>query len=102
MMKHLKIFKLLNDVTVSKFVTIKRIEVNDLSGSSYSVNKNIRFKNPMLRSDLSDYSDVYIVVKGIITAEETNANDRTDELLTFKNNAPFTSCISKFNTFSNV
>ena len=28
-------------------------------------------KAPMLRSDLCDYSDAYIVVKGIITVEDT-------------------------------
>ena len=30
-------------------------------------NKQIRFKTSMLRSDLCDYSDAYILVKGIIT-----------------------------------
>ena len=53
-------------MTVSKFVTRKCIAVKDLPGSHYSVNKNIRFKTPMLRSDLCDNSDVYIVVKGTI------------------------------------
>ena len=32
-----------NDSTVSKFVTRKFIEVNDLSNGQYSVNKNVRF-----------------------------------------------------------
>ena len=50
------------DSTVSKIVTRKWIEVNDLSGGQYSVNKNIRFKTPMLRSDFSDYNDAYFVV----------------------------------------
>ena len=61
-MKYHKICKLLYDSTVSKFVTRKWIEVNDLSGGQYSVNKNIRFKTPMLRSDLSDCNDAYFVV----------------------------------------
>ena len=61
-MKYHKIYKLLYDSTVSKFVTRKWIEVNDLSGGQYSVNKNIRFKTPMLRSDFSDYNDAYFVV----------------------------------------
>ena len=44
---------------------------------SIYVNKNIRFKTPMLRSDLYDYSDAYIVVKRRITAEGTNdTNER--------------------------
>ena len=49
----------------------------------------------MLRSDLCDFSDAYIVVKGGITlAGDNNANKRNKNL-TFKNNAPFISCISK-------
>ena len=35
-------------------------------GVNYNVNKEVRIKIPMLRSDLCDYSDAYIVVKGII------------------------------------
>ena len=64
-MEHYKIYKLLNDSTVSKFVK-KWIEVNYLSSGQYSVNKNIRFKTSVLRSHLCDYSDAYIVVKGTI------------------------------------
>ena len=43
-MEHYKIFKLLNDSTVSKFMP-KKIGV---SGGQYSVNKNIRFRALML------------------------------------------------------
>ena len=68
-------------------------EVNDLSSGQYSVNKNIRFKTSMLRSNLCDYSDAYIAVKGIITFEGNNANNREDKKPTFTNNAPFRSCI---------
>ena len=51
----------------------------------------------MLRSDSCDYSGIYIVVKGNITVESNNVNNREDKKLTFKNNAPFRSCISKIN-----
>ena len=61
--QHYKISKLLNDSTVSKFVTKKRVRVNDLWSSQHSANKNVRFKASMLRSDLADYSDVYIFYK---------------------------------------
>ena len=71
-MEHHKISKVLNVSTVSKFATRKWIEVNDLSGGQYSVNKDLKFKISMLRSDLCDYSDVYIVVKGKITAGGTD------------------------------
>ena len=50
-MEHYKISRLLNESTVSKFVTTKWVEVNDLPSSQYSDNKNIRFKSSMLRSD---------------------------------------------------
>ena len=70
-MKHHKSSKLLNDSTVSNFVTRKRIKVNDLRGGQYSADKNIRFKISMLRSDLCDYCDTYIVAKSTITVEGT-------------------------------
>ena len=40
-----------------------------LQSGQYSVNKNIRFKTIMLRSDLCDYSDACIFLKGRITVE---------------------------------
>ena len=58
-MKYYKISKLLNDPTVSKLVTKKWIEINDLSRSQYSVNRNVRFKTSMFRPDLYEYSDAY-------------------------------------------
>ena len=51
----------------------------------------------MLRSDLSDFSDAYIVVKKIITATDSNNNNTYDKKLAFENNAPFVSCILKIN-----
>ena len=50
----------------------------------------------MLRSDLCDYSDAYIVVKGAITVTDPG-NEAYYKELTLKNNAPFVSCISKIN-----
>ena len=56
-----------DDKELPRFVTKKWIEVYDQSEKSYNVNKEIRIKTSMLRSDLCDYSDSYIVVKGNIT-----------------------------------
>ena len=96
-MEQCKISKLLYDSTVSKSVTKKWIEVNDLSSCQYPVNKNISFKTSLLRSDLYDYSDAYTVVKGTVTVEgDTNAKKRKKKLI-IKNNAPFRSFISKIN-----
>ena len=64
--QHYQISRLLNDSIVSKFLTKKWIQVNDLSGGQYSVNKNLRFKTSMLGTVLCDYNDAYIVVKGTI------------------------------------
>ena len=86
----------------------------------YSPNKEIRIKTSMLRSDLSDFSDVHIVEKGNIIVDKTTftANDFNapnnaaanatatntennnvfgEKKLFFKNNVPFINCISKFN-----
>ena len=62
-MEQHKISKLLSDSTVSKFLTRKRIEVNNLLSSQHLINKNIRLKTPILRSDLCDYNNHYILAK---------------------------------------
>ena len=51
----------------------------------------------MLRSDLCDYSDVYIVVKGTIDLGIDGENDMTQQGAVFKNIVPFRSWISKIN-----
>ena len=62
-MEHYKISKLLDNSTLPNFVTRIWIEVNDLSRAQYFVNKNVRFKSPMIRWIWCDYSDAYIAVK---------------------------------------
>ena len=109
-----------DDKDLPRFVTKKWIEIYDQSEGNYNVNKEIRIKTSMLRSDLCDFSDAYIVVKGNITvtkktftandfeapnntaanANATNtANDNAfgEKKLVFKNNAPFINCNSKIN-----
>ena len=54
----------------------------------------------MPRSDLCDFSEVYIVVKGGITLTKTNERriiDIRNRFSAFKNNAPFTNSITKIN-----
>ena len=48
----------LESENLSKFVTREHVRVNSLS-NMYNENKSIRFKTPMLRSDLCDYADAY-------------------------------------------
>ena len=97
-MEYQKITSLLGTTLdeVSRFITKKWIEVHDQSSNGedrYKPNKKVRFKTSMLRSDLCDFSDAYIVVKGTITVTDHN-NDAYDKKLAFKNNAPFISCIN--------
>ena len=79
-MEYQKITNLLSTTIdgVPRFITKKWIEVHDQPGSAndrYKPSKQIRFKTSMLRSDLCDYSDVYIVVKGdIILRKRTTRN----------------------------
>ena len=75
-----------------KFVTKKWVEVYDQSEENYDVNKEIRIKTSMLRSDLGDFSDAYIVVKGDVTVTNPH-NAKRDKKVAFKNNAPFINCI---------
>ena len=49
----------------------------------------------MLRQDLCDFSDAYIVVEDDITVEGDNDANKQNKNLAVKNNAPFINCISK-------
>ena len=88
---------------LSKFVTREYVRVISLS-NTYKENKSIRFKTPMLRSNLCDYSDAYKLVKGTITVTAPGANNNANNIrekrnrpLILKNNAPFVSCITRIN-----
>ena len=63
-MEYQKIKSLLGNITdkVPRFITKTWIEVRDQSGKPDNTKKQIRFKTPMLRSDLCDYNDAYIVI----------------------------------------
>ena len=79
-----------------KFVTRQYVKVNSLS-NTYNENKSSRFKTPMLRSDLCDYADLYMLFNGTITVAENQPRDRQNRPLILKNNAPFVSCITRIN-----
>ena len=51
----------------------------------------------MLRSNLCDYSDAYILVKGTITVTGNHPRDRQNRPLILKDNASFISCITRIN-----
>ena len=58
------------DDEVHRFITKKWVEVHNQLGNAeerYKPSKQIRFKTSMLRSDLCDFSDANIAVKGTCT-----------------------------------
>ena len=100
-MEYQKITNLLGTTLdeIPRFITKKWVEVHDQSGSAedrYKPSKQIRFKTSMLRSDLCNFSDAYIVAKETTTVADPN-DANYNKKLALKSNAPFTSCISKFN-----
>ena len=109
-MEYQKITNLLGTTPneMPRFITKKWVEVHDQSGSAddrYKSSKQIRSKTSVLRHELCDYSDVYIVVKGDITLIKTYGRgiiNIRNRVLAFKNNTPFTNCISKINNILTV
>ena len=102
-MEYQKIANLLDNASnqPSKFRTKNRVEINDESRGTYSVNRQTNFKTSTLRSSLCDYSDTYTLVKGNISVNNTAAAgadaNNTNRKVIFKICAPFTDCISKIN-----
>ena len=101
-MEYQKITNLLSTTSdnVPRFITKKWIEIHDQSGNAedrYNPSKHIRFKTSMLKSDLCDFIDAYIVVKGAITVKGGSISSRKNRTLAFINNAPFIRWFSKIN-----
>ena len=73
-MEYQKIINLLDDTTnlPSIFRTRNWGDINDKSKAIYD-NSNIKFQLSLIRSNLYDYSDTYILVKGTITVPNTVA-----------------------------
>ena len=96
MMEYQKIANLLDSASnkPSTFRTRNWVEINDDIRGAYSPNKQIRFKNAILRSSLCDYSDAYILVKGNILVNNNAgagaAANNIGKKIIFKNCAPFT------------
>ena len=84
----------------TRFRTENWVETNDESKRKYD-NSNIRFKTSMIRSNLCNFSDAYILVKGTITVPNTAAAgasvNNTNKRVILKNCVPFTDCITKIN-----
>ena len=78
-----------------KIRTRNCVEINDDSYGTYNANSQIKFEASILKSNLCDYSDAYILAKGTITVQNTTAANNGDKKVIFKNFASFTDCISE-------
>ena len=101
-MEYQNVINLLTDTTnqLSKFRTRNWVEINDKYRGTYNANSDIKFKTSMIRSNLCDYSDAYIQVKGNITVLNTAAATKpinNTKKIIFKNCALFPNCISEIN-----
>ena len=81
----------------SKFATRKWYIVNDKNNGQYDRgNENdsaIKFETKVIKSNLCDYSDAYILVTGDIKVADVAANTNVP----FKNCASFTRCVTRIN-----
>ena len=95
-MEYQKIANLLNDESnkPSKFRTRNWVEINDEARGTYT-DTDVKFKTTILRSNLCDYADAYILVKGTITITGAGNDDTVKQLdernkgVIYKNCAPF-------------
>ena len=89
------------DTNSKHFATKKWYIINDENNTNYGVNKDTGENNPdtikydtrVLKSNLCDYAEAYILVDGTIRAAAANNNTR----LVLKNCAPFTKCNLEIN-----
>ena len=80
-----------------KFATRKWYVINDQNNTDYGDGDEngttIKFETKVIKSNLCDYSDAYILVTGDITIRNGSENRK----VTFKNCAPFTKCVTHIN-----
>ena len=102
-MENQKIINLLNkdDIDSKHFATKKWYIINDENNTNYGVNKDtgennvdtIKYDTIVLKPNLCDYAEAYILVDSTIRAAAADNNTR----LALKNCAPFTKCNLEIN-----
>ena len=89
-MQHQKILNLLNEANDCKIATTKWNIANDQSNTKYDAGNEIIYNTEVLKSNLCEYNNAYILVKGAITVTAAPATQ-----VSFKNCVPFTKSIIK-------
>ena len=80
----------MSEASDSKFVTRKWNIVNDNSKSNFDATNEIAYNTDILKSNLCDDNDAYILLRGDVTVVAT-----PETQVAFKNCVPFTNCITK-------
>ena len=81
----------MNEANDSIFVTKQWNIVNNQSNANYDVGNEIIYNKEVLKFNLCDYNDAYILVRGdIVTTAHNNLT-----AVAFKNCASFINCITK-------
>ena len=80
----------MNESNDSKFVTRKWSIVNDQSNVNYDAGNEIIYNTEVLKSNLCDFTDAYILLKGNIAIIGHHVTQGAFEIC-----APFTKCITK-------
>ena len=94
-----KIVNLLNDSDneSSRFAKRKLYIINDQNNGQYDrgneIDSTIKFETKVIKPDLCDYSDAYILV----TEDMKVAGVAADTNVAFKNCTPFTRCVTHIN-----
>ena len=102
-MEYQKIINLLDNKSnrPSKYKTKNCVKIIDEPQETYNEDNQIRLKTSMLTSNLCNYSNAYILVKGTITVANTAAQGQLDNAINkkvrFKHLVPFVNCISRIN-----
>ena len=87
----------------SKFRTRNLVEINDESRGTYKDSNQSKFKTSMIRSNLCDCSDAYILISETITIkweEDDDTGKRAGERnkgVIFKYCVSFSECVSNLN-----
>ena len=82
----------MNDANETNFVTTKWNIINHNSNANYNAANEITYNKEVLKSNLCDYKDAYVLVLGDITVIGASQTQ-----VAFKNCAPLTKCITKIN-----
>ena len=85
------------DNEYSKLPTRKWYVINNQNNTDYGEGNEdsttVKFESKVIKSNLFDYSEAHILVRGNMTATGGDVNTR----VAFKNCAPFTKCVTHIN-----